>query len=208
MNDDMLSSDQRDALQEIANIGMGAAASRLALLLDCFVTLSIPRISLVDCAELEREIRELTGECAEVSAFRQSFRADIAGEVMVVFDHPGDHSLREAIYGTDGDASEHGNATSRELLFEIANLLTGACISGLLEQLQRVPTFSVPRVIDASDFVDDVVKPGDAQLTRALLLDINVAVQDSGFTAHLVVLLDERAVEQLRDAIDQFLAAL
>lgn len=207
MNDDMLSSDQRDALQEIANIGMGAAASRLALLLDCFVTLSIPRISLVDCDELEREIRELTGECAEVSAFRQSFRADIAGEVMVVFDHPGDHSLREAIYGAD-DASHHGGVTSRELLFEIANLLTGACISGLLEQLQRVPTFSVPRVIDASDFVVDVVKPGDAQLTRALLLDINVAVQDSGFTAHLVVLLDEHAVEQLRDAIDQFLAAL
>ena len=43
----MLSQDQKDALQEIANIGMGQAGASIARVLDEFVQLSIPRILVV-----------------------------------------------------------------------------------------------------------------------------------------------------------------
>ena len=40
-------SQQRDALAELVDIGMGQAGDRLARLLDTFIQLSIPRIALV-----------------------------------------------------------------------------------------------------------------------------------------------------------------
>jgi len=38
---------QRDALQEIANLAMGRAGARLALLLGRFIELSVPRLRVV-----------------------------------------------------------------------------------------------------------------------------------------------------------------
>ena len=44
---DALNEDQRDALQEVANLAMGQAAKRLAMLLDAFIELSVPRVRVV-----------------------------------------------------------------------------------------------------------------------------------------------------------------
>lgn len=43
----MLTEDQKEALREIANIGMGQAGSTIAQVLGEFVQLSIPRILIV-----------------------------------------------------------------------------------------------------------------------------------------------------------------
>jgi len=52
MNEQFLNEDQRDALQEICNVGMGKAAAALAKLLGAFVTLSVPNIRVVGVEQL------------------------------------------------------------------------------------------------------------------------------------------------------------
>lgn len=207
----LLTEEQRDALQEIANVGMGTAGAKLAVLLDRFVKLSIPRIYLVDCDQLKGEIEGLLGGHADITAFRQSFRCDIAGEVMVFFGRDETSELSQALHGpavSTVSTGEHASPAPDELLFEIANLLTGACISGLLEPLGRMPTFSAPRAIGAGRFVNDVVDPGKLTLNRALLLDINIRIEDSGFNAHLVALMAEAAIDRLCAALAEFLISL
>jgi chemotaxis protein CheC len=203
---ELLSEEQRDALQEIANIGMGAAGAKLAVLLDRFVALSIPRVALVERDQIRTQVELMLGANRRFTAFRQSFRSDIAGEAMTFFDDDGTEELCEAIYG---QAQPHSPAGApSEWLFEVANLLTGACLSSLLEQLGRLPTFSVPRAIGTSLYAEDIVDLPKLDLDRALLLDINMRIEHSGFKVHLLVLMADGSVERLGAALDDFLATL
>jgi chemotaxis protein CheC len=203
---ELLSEDQRDALQEIANIGMGAAGAKLAVLLDRFVALSIPRVALVERDQIRTQVELMLGANRRFTAFRQSFHSDIAGEAMTFFDDDGTEELCEAIYG---QAQPHAQAGApSEWLFEVANLLTGACLSSLLEQLGRLPTFSVPRAIGTSLYAEDIVDLPKLDLDRALLLDINMRIEHSGFKVHLLVLMADGSVERLGAALDDFLATL
>jgi chemotaxis protein CheC len=208
MPNDALTEDQRDALQEIANIGMGSAGAKLASLLGRFVELSIPRISAVDCEQLKERLQEMLGSDQTVSAFRQSFRCDIVGEAMVFFDDEGANELWDAIYGNGADSAQKDPGAHDELLFEVANLLTGACLTGLFEQIGRAPIFSVPRAIGAHLSPHEIIESEGITLNRALLLDINVRVEQSRFTAHLLALMAEDSIERLRNALDEFLASL
>ena len=65
----MLSQDQKDALQEIANIGMGQAGASIARVLDEFVQLSIPRILVVPPQEVPAALASAVGD-RTVSAVR------------------------------------------------------------------------------------------------------------------------------------------
>ncbi|MFX8585745.1 chemotaxis protein CheC, partial [Acinetobacter baumannii] len=68
-----LNEDQRDALQEVTNIAMGQAASKLAELLNSFVEISIPRIKQPPPNEVGQAVTEMVGMGTLVSAVRQSF---------------------------------------------------------------------------------------------------------------------------------------
>ena len=51
MSEPVLNEDRRDALQEVANLAMGQAATRLARLLDTFIELSVPRVQVVEVSD-------------------------------------------------------------------------------------------------------------------------------------------------------------
>jgi chemotaxis protein CheC len=58
MSEPVLNEDQRDALQEVANLAMGQAATRLARLLDTFIELSVPRVQVVEISKAAAALRE------------------------------------------------------------------------------------------------------------------------------------------------------
>lgn len=208
MPNDLLADYHRDALQEIANIGMGSAGAKLAILLDRFVEMSIPRVCLVERDQIKMQIELVLGSSRQFTAFRQSFRSDIAGEAMTFFDVDGVAELGQALYGWTGAAGSEAAEVPDEWLFEIANLLAGACLSGILEQFGRMPSFSVPRALGTRLYADDVVDLPRLDLGRALLLDINMRIENSGFRVYLLILIAESSVERLRTALDEFLATL
>ena len=79
-----LTGDQRDALQEIANIGMGQAGSSIAKIWGEFVRLSIPRVANVERQDIPTVLQQLVGE-KNILAVRQAFHGQIRGEVIIVF---------------------------------------------------------------------------------------------------------------------------
>jgi chemotaxis protein CheC len=126
----VLSEDQRDALQELTNIAMGQAGASLATLLDAFVDLSIPRIRVAEVVELPPVLSELVGPHNEASAVRQSFQGYLRGEAIVIFGGHGTGVLAD-LMGYEGELGADGEA---EPLLDVANVLSGACLGGLLER--------------------------------------------------------------------------
>ena len=141
MSEPALNEEQRDALQEVANLAMGQAATRLATLLDTFIELSVPRVRVVDVCEAAAALRDMTGINEAVTAVRQGFRSDIKGEALVICRSDSIAQLC-ALVNDPYAGSAYETVSQEELVYDVANVLTGACVSCILDQLGRTPVFS------------------------------------------------------------------
>lgn len=206
-----LTGDQRDALQELTNIAMGQAGSSLATLLDAFVDLSVPRIRVVEVIELPPTLAELVGKNILVSAVRQSFQGYLRGEAIIIFGEPGTHALAD-LMGYEGELAASGQA---ELLLDVANVLSGACLGGMMEQIRNFSetqeavdlSFSMPSIMARDVPAQDIIDPEKVQWTHSLLLEVNFTIKDRNFVAHLTMLMPEDGIEKIRCIVDEFIAA-
>jgi chemotaxis protein CheC len=209
MSEPILTEDQRDALQEIANIGMGQAGARLASLLGRFVHLSVPRIRMVDTDTLPSAVRDMLDFTEPVTALRQSFRCDIAGEAISLFDSRSAAHMKFVFRSEEAQPDESDEDMSdAEVLSDVANLIAGACLTGLFEQLEQLPTFTPPRLIGEKLDLEEVLHPSKLPWDRALLLEVNLQTEDGVFGSHLLTLMTAKAVQSLVSALDGFLANL
>jgi chemotaxis protein CheC len=94
------------------------------------------------------------------------------------------------------------------MLSDVANLIAGACLTGLFEQLEQLPTFTPPRLIGEHLNLEEVLHPSKLPWDRALLLEVNLQTEDGVFGSHLLTLMTAKAVQSLMIAIDGFLANL
>ncbi|RQR62055.1 chemotaxis protein [Burkholderia sp. Bp9002] len=222
MPDSVFTAEQRDALQEIANLAMGRAAARLASLLGRFIELSVPRVRVVQAADAGNALRDMTGIHDNVTAVRQGFRSDIKGEALVLCRTSSvtrlaslvDHSFADGAPGAraqddDDTAGAHGDTSSQdELVFDVANVLMGACVASILDELGRTPVFFPPGLLGANVSFDDVFQPTVLAWSIALLLEVNFGLEDDGFRAHFVMLMAEDSIRLMGDALDALLSAL
>lgn len=207
MPDRVFTEIQRDALQEIANLGMGQAATRLSGLLNAFIELSVPRVRVVAVSEAAAALREMTGIDGPVAAVRQGFRSEIKGEALVIC-RSGEIASLGSLVGGPYAHSEDDNLTEEELMFDVANVLTGACVSSMLDQLGRLPVFSQPGLLGEAIMLDQVFQPGLLAWDVALLVEVNFALEDHRFRAHLVMLMAEESIHVVSRAIDALLHSL
>ncbi|AIO34849.1 chemotaxis protein CheC [Burkholderia pseudomultivorans] len=208
MPDSVFTAEQRDALQEIANLAMGRAAARLALLLGRFIELSVPRVRVVKAADAGGVLSEMTGIRDNVTAVRQGFRSDIKGEAIVLCRSAGIARLMSLVERTFGDDMPGGMTTRDELVFDVANVLMGACVASILDELGRKPVFFPPGLLGANMSFDEVFEPSALAWSIALLLEVNFGLEDNAFRAHFVMLMAEDSIRLMGDALDALLSAL
>jgi chemotaxis protein CheC len=202
-----LNEDQRDALQEVANMAMGQAATRLSKLLGTFIELSVPRVRVVGVSEASAALSEMTGITDTVTAVRQGFRSDIKGEAIVLC-KSGSVDQLCALVDDPYTKSTYEATTRAELIFDVATVLMGACVSCIFDNLGRAPIFSPPGMLGENLSLDDVFQPTMLAWKTALLLEVNFALEDQSFRAHLVMLMAEDAIMHLNQALDALLSSL
>ena len=212
MPDSVFTAEQRDALQEIANLAMGRAAARLASLLGRFIELSVPRVRVVQAADAGNALRDMTGIHENVTAVRQGFRSDIKGEALVLCRTSSVTRLASLVDHTFGDGAPGARArdtsSQDELVFDVANVLMGACVASILDELGRTPVFFPPGLLGANVSFDDVFQPTVLAWSVVLLLEVNFGLEDDGFRAHFVMLMAEDSIRLMGDALDALLSAL
>ena len=198
----MLSQDQKDALQEIANIGMGQAGASIARVLDEFVQLSIPRILVVPPQEVPAALASAVGD-RTVSAVRQAFHSAMRGEAIVIYGENRCNDLADLMgYERDLDHS-----SERKLLLDVSNILVGACLGGIAEQLAMSIGFSAPSLLVDAVPIEDLLTSCEISWDTALLVEVSFRLEQRSFACHLVMLLPESEVAELATALDRFLEA-
>ena len=193
-----LTEDQRDALQELMNVAMGQAAAKLARLIDNMVVLSVPAISVASEHEGNLEDMETFKKtCSAIT--RQSFLGGLRGETLVSFGKEGADELAELIgYEEDMDQS------SAEIMMEVTNILTGACIRGLAKELELDSSYAQPTLLAENSTLADTV--GDKLVReQTLLLDVQFKVESHSFHCDLLICVANESIENVLKAINRLL---
>ncbi len=196
--------EQYDALCEICNIAMGQASRALATLLDLFVDLSVPEIAILASAEVDAYLGGLGDKQQDVAAVRQSFYGGISGEVIALHTRGSSTDIVELL-GYEGTMEQ---AEQREFLLDVSNLLSGAVLTGIGEQLGMELAFSAPSLINERVQLQDLRVDRDASWTRALFTQVQFNLEQRAFSSRLLVFLPDSSFAAIQTAVDRFLDEL
>jgi len=193
MMDLSLDEDQRDALQELLNISMGQAANSLAQLIETKIDISIPKITSVTPTQLYSLLFETNNSFYT----RQSFLGDVHGEVMSVLSRSG---LNEVATLMEYDAPL-SKEDIQEIILELCNILAGACLAGLSEQLELTTNLNMPTL-----FSPDKGNFDDLQWQHSLVMEVQFVVAISSFSMRVVFCLDDESLSRIKATLDDLLA--
>lgn len=196
-----LDEDQADALQELSNVAMGRAGKSLSTLLDTFVVLSVPRVRVVGVQELVKSVADMPGMPEQVTAVRQAFFPTIRGEAITLFGPEGCRDLADLM----GHEGELADAEERELLLDTANILVGAVLNGLGEQMETNFSYTPPSLLATQVALSDLLNPDKLEFNAALLVEVNFSLDERDFTCHLLTLMAEESLDVIRETLDRLL---
>jgi chemotaxis protein CheC len=203
MSQPLLTEDQRDCLQEITNVAMGQAGDRLARLLDVFVILSIPHVSVLKPTDIAMALQSLNNEGEEtIFGVCQGFiGGGIAGEAMLIFNDT-DYNDLAKLLKYDLNPDEHGR---NELLMDTANVLNGACLKGLAEQLDTHFSFGPPMLLGHHCNIKDLLQSNNMRWKEALVVEINYAIENHRINCDLLLVIAEHSVTGLVEKLNYLL---
>lgn len=204
MNQYLLTEEQRDCLQEITNVAMGQAGDRLARLLDVFVVLSIPHVSVLNPTDIAMTLHSLNRESEDqiVHGVCQGFiGGGLAGEAMLIFHNTDFNDLANLLkYGKALD--EHAE---NELLMDTANVLNGACLRGLAEQLDTHFSFGPPMLLGQHCNIHDLLIGNNMKWKQALVIEINYAIENHKINCDLLLVVAEHSISGLIQKLEYLL---
>jgi chemotaxis protein CheC len=204
MNQYLLTEEQRDCLQEITNVAMGQAGDRLARLLDVFVVLSIPHVSVLNPTDISMTLHSLNHESDDhkVHGVCQGFiGGGIAGEAMLIFNKTDFNDLASLLkYGKATDEQ-----AENELLMDTANVLNGACLRGLAEQLDTHFSFGPPMLLGQHCNIHDLLVGNNMKWKQALVVEINYAIENHQINCDLLLVIAEHSIAGLLQKLDYLL---
>ncbi len=197
-----LSEEYRDCLQEVTNVAMGQAGDRLARLLDTFVVLSIPHIEVMTPADIAMALHSIENNDS-VSGVCQGFiGGGIAGEAILLFNDTSFADLARLLNYDD----ELDEQAERELLMDTTNVLFGACIKGLAEQIDMTFSFGPPMVIGQRQRLEEIFDPKTTLWKQALVTEINYKLEGYNVNCDLLLILTESSIDLLCKKLDYLIS--
>jgi chemotaxis protein CheC len=204
----LLSADKLDALQELVNIGMGAAGASLAQALGAFVELAVPGVDLTDRRNVASLLDTAAWSEQEVEAVRQPFFGAFTGESMMLFDGQV-HAQLAGLPGYPAEAAANPSATAhQEVLLDLANVVIGACVNGIAEPLQEIVSFAPPTRLGTRDEVRSFLSREAVAWQQGLVVNVDFKLESRSFLSRVLVFLPERSLCRIDEALTRLLDGL
>ena len=162
-----LSSELRDCYQEIANVAMGQAGDLLARLLNVFVSLPIPNVNLMEVSELTMALSDIESK-DKTSGICQGFiGAGVSGEALLILNDSSFKDVAELMNYKE----ELDSHVELELMMDMANLLIGACLSGISTQLDMSFAQGHPVVLGQHRKISELIATNTNKWTKTLAIE-------------------------------------
>ncbi|MDT8386672.1 MAG: response regulator [Thiogranum sp.] len=189
--------DPMDSYQEVANVAMGRAGDLLARLLGVFVVLPIPKVRMIEIAELRMALERVADDDTLSGVCQGFIGAGIAGEALLMFNESSFADIATLMkYRGEVDDS-----AQLELLMDIASVLIGACLTGIADQLDISFSQSHPVVLGRHVKIQDLLRSGSAQWDRTLSIEIAYSIENHDINCDLLLLFTEDSLPSLNQRL-------
>lgn len=180
--------------QEIANVAMGRAADLLVRVTEEKIHLSIPHVSLMERGELLMTL-DAAAQGDSFSCITQGFiGGGISGENLLLFH---DTDIKHVAKLLNFDTGPLDQSSEIELYMDIANILVGAFLKGLAEQLDVCFSQGHPRItIHNQDSGIILTDPGCGDQT--LTIEVNYVIGDNQVSCNQLVLITPESIPSLK----------
>jgi len=191
-----LSAELRDCYQEVANVAMGRAGDLLARLLDVFVQLPIPNVNFIEVSELSMALKAVEASESTSGICQGFISAGISGEALLILN---DSSFKDVAslmnYQYDED-----EGTELELLMDLANVLIGACLKGLSEQLDIDFSQGHPVVLGQHRKISELIA-NNTKWKKTLAIEISYSIENYPIKCDLLLLFTEQSMQTLNNKL-------
>ena len=197
-----LTQTQQDALIELLNIGFGRAAASLSELTGHRVLLEVPQVSVHPIDELSQALRLVLED--QVASVHQIFSGPVGGDALLILDHVAAGMLKELLTN-EAPLPLPLDASAREVLTEVGNILLNACLGTFGNILQVQVSFSVPHL--NLDTLHDVMKSllvNREGLRYALVVHAGFKLRDAEVKGYLVIVLSVASLDRLIRAVEEW----
>lgn len=195
-----LNEDQRDCLQEITNVAMGAAAESLATFTDTFVNLPIPCIRCVDAASLIESLKQVEGY-EHLSSISQMFKfSGLNCYALIVIN---DESIEDLARFTG--RSLDGDAGIELLLHDLCHTINSTCFDRLGEMFENTVETNSPTVNALHMPLSSICLEEIANSHQLLSVEINYHIENNSFNCDLVLLFPEDTLDELTETLNKFI---
>jgi len=136
-----LTSEQRDALTEIVNVGVGRAASALNDLIKGHVELKVPHVDLLSFDTVGTALQGLARD--PVSSVQMGFKGSLEGSAFLVFPQQSAAELVGLVSGS-GSGPVDLDSIQASTLTEIGNIVISGVMGTLASLLDKAVRYSLP----------------------------------------------------------------
>jgi len=190
-----------DAYREICNVAMGQAGSLLAEVLNLFVKLPVPKVDILESSELHMALQAVK-DIPSLSAVCQGFIGDgVSGEAFLLFDDTKFSSVGRLMGYTD----EIDSALELEVLMDLSNILIGACLKGISDQLDINFSQGHPVVLGQHCRLEDLIAANRSQWQKTLAVEIGYELEGYDVQCDLLLLLTEESLPIINNKINYLL---
>jgi chemotaxis protein CheC len=205
VHDNALSAIERDAIAEIANMGVSRAANSLRGMIGQEVLLSVPAVHIVTREAAARFVAGGSG--TNLVAVQQSFEGPFSGRALLIFPAAQSLELVRSIVG-DQHSLEDIIDLEHEALAETGNIILNACLATIANVLRQTMRMSLPTVVrgDGKKLFD--VQTDSQEENLVLFLYIDFTVKNREIRGFIALLMDLPSIATLKEIVRDFVAGI
>ena len=197
-----LTQTQHDALIELLNIGFGRAAASLSELTGHRVLLEVPQVTIHPIDEVSESLERMIR--TDVASVHQIFSGPVGGDALLILDQLGASMLKELL--TNEPALPLSiDASAREVLTEVGNILLNACLGTFGNLLKVQVTFSVPQLsLESLGAILETLRVNQEGMKYALVVQAGFKLRDNEVRGFLVIVLSVASLDRLLRAVEEW----
>jgi chemotaxis protein CheC len=192
--------EQKDAITEIVNVGVGKGAEVLNTMLDSHISLQVPSLKILSSDELKKDTDGSPNE--QLGSVNMSFKGNFSGLTKLVFSPENASKLikvltKEEMIIEDIDSMHAGP------ILEIGNIVLNSVIGSISNVLELNLTYSVPIYMETSTDEMMLAKQISADTDAVIILaQTEFQAETLDIKGYIVMMLEVGSFNKLIEAIE------
>ena len=199
----ILTEEQRDAFQELGNIGASHAATTLSTMLQTTILMNVPEIRIISVDEISGYIGD--GNSA-FAIFTMEGEIHQAGYVILQVMKESVIQISAIMLGMPSEEREM-NEMDESAITEIGNIMVSAFLDGTAELLGIIMLPSPPRTImgKSSTVIADVVESGDINCDNIVFFKTEMICNDYALQCNILMMPSQSILYDILEMLENLI---